>query len=134
MKLTNKTTMILSTLFAAVTLTACGQAPMPAMQQPVRFQAQSQAAASRQLLVKFRGQFQMSRDVVAEFDAKYGIRIGNFLPALGVYVVELAPGLEVRPEKVAAYLQNDPMVEHAEVNYALQIQPVGPDVQLMPVK
>lgn len=134
MKLTHKTTMILSTLFAAVTLMACGQAPMPALQQPVRFQAQSQAQPSRQLLVKFRGQFQMSRDQVAEIEAKYGIRLGKFLPALGVYLVELAPGLEVRPEKVAAYLQNDPLVEHAEVNYTLQAQPVGPDLQLMPVK
>lgn len=133
MKLTAKATLILTSLLAASTLSACGQSTLPAqMPQTVRYQAQAQAP--QKLLVRFRSQFQMDRSRMAEFNAKYGLHIGEFLPALNVYVVEIDPQLGLRPERVASYLQNDPMVEHAEVNYAVQIQPVGEGVQLMPIK
>lgn len=135
MKLNSKTTLILSTLFAAATLSACGQAPIPTqMQQPIRFQAQTQPQAARQVLVRFRSQIQMSSSRVAEFNAKYGLRIREYLPALNVYVVDIDTDLGIRADKVVTFLQNDPMVEHAELNYSVQVQPVATDMQIMPVR
>ncbi|MEZ0367556.1 MAG: hypothetical protein ACAI44_00560, partial [Candidatus Sericytochromatia bacterium] len=130
MKRNLKTTLMLSTLFAAA-LTACGpQAPIPSqIKIPVRVQS-TQTNESHQLLVRFRGQ--MTRSRAAEFNAKYGLHIGQFLPKLNVYIVDVDMQIGLKAEKVASFLQNDPMVEHVEVNYAVQVQPVNTDMQIMP--
>lgn len=133
-------TLMMSALFA-LALTACGQptlnSSMTPMQlrQPVRMQSQqaqfsqTQSAQSRQLIVKFRNQ--MSRAMAAEFNAKYGLQIIQYLPAIDAYIVALESELGLKADRVISYLMQDPMVAHAEVNVTVQVKPI--DVQTMPI-
>ncbi|PKL76357.1 MAG: hypothetical protein CVV27_10670 [Candidatus Melainabacteria bacterium HGW-Melainabacteria-1] len=130
MKRTVTSTLLMSTLFATL-LSACGtqtQLPMQ-INQPVR--VQSQQSESRQLLVRFRTP--LSRAMVAEFNAKYGVQVRNYIPSLNVHVVEIAYEIGIKADKIVAYLQKDPMVAHAEVNLQVQVRPVVTDMQISPI-
>ncbi len=131
MKRNQIATLVISTLFA-VSLSACGAQTRLPMQikQPVQAQ-KYQAVNAQQILVRFHGQ--LSRARIAEFNAKYGISIRQFLPDLNVYVVEVPDSLGIRADRVVSYLQKDPIVAHAEVNMNVQIQPVLAEVQIQPI-
>lgn len=131
MKLNQMTTLMMSSLFV-VALSACGTQPqMMQVRQPVRVQSQMQTPATQQILVRFRDQLTRAR--AAEFSAKYGINIRQYLPALNVYVVEVSAELGLRPDKVVSFLQQDPMVAHAEVNLQVQVKPVVTEMQIDPI-
>lgn len=103
-------------------ITACGQSnPLPNRVMAPTFsrQSQQQVHTSRQLMVRF--QQAMTKAAEAEFSAKYGLHLINYLPALDVYIVEIDASVGLQAAQVVNYLQKDPSIAHAEINHSINL-------------
>ena len=115
------TTLILTGSLLSL-LTACGQSTsLPNHTMPPSFsrQSQQQVHSSRQLMVRF--QQAMTKAAEAEFSAKYGLHLVNYLPELDVYIVEIDASVGLQAAQVVSYLQKDPAVAHAEINHSIKL-------------
>ncbi|MGV3527171.1 MAG: S8 family serine peptidase [Candidatus Sericytochromatia bacterium] len=122
----------LLTGLVASLLTACGSTPLPSQSLAPRFQAQQrQTESTRELLVRFR--ISLSAAHANEFNAKYGVHLRQFVPALNAYVVEIDNSVGLPAAQVVRYLSQDPMVLHAEINGRMEISPVKPEMQISPI-
>jgi hypothetical protein len=115
----------------AASLNACGRAELTAMPQieagPV-YSANTLDAApiSNQLLIKFKTG--ITKNAMDTFHSKYGVRTIKILPLINVHLVETP--VDIRATQLVKYLENDPMVEYAEVNTSINL---NPDVETEPV-
>jgi hypothetical protein len=78
------------------------------------------AAAQRtQILVKFKAELMATE--LSAFRASYGLRNVGTIPALGVYVEEVADGRIAAD--VLRELQQSPLVAYAELNETISLNP-----------
>lgn len=85
----------------------------------VKLGAKKPIAANPQILVKFKAQ--LAANEMTTFRAAFGLRNVSTIPQIGVFVEEVTNGRPVG--EVLRELQASPMVEYAEPNQEIRIEP-----------
>lgn len=131
-----RTATLLTTLTAAVMLTACGQSRMPVgTQMPTQMQRMSapQFQADQQVMVRFRPG--ASRTAIQQFGARFQLQTVNFLPELNVYVMRFRQPLASQSafQTAVSHMSQDPAIALVEINQRIEVAPVVNDMYISPI-
>lgn len=132
-----RTATLLTTLTAAVMLSACGQSRLPvgAAQMPTQMQRMStpQFQADQQVMVRFRPG--ASRTAIQQFGARFQLQTVNFLPELNVYVMRFRQPLASQSafQTAVSRMSQDPAIALVEINQRIEVAPVVNDMYISPI-